>query len=669
MGLSRGVLLIVIDGAGVNRPRCRQVAEAAWQDIADPDRRAIEAAAQEALQSFPSLTTSAHDLALTSLYPVHAEALAEETPLDSATALLDAIRAVVQSPAATAPLHRARVSIRRAARTLRLVPWTADTPFLDDLRNQNLTMPTSAAGDWAGFESLDPPVQGNSETGHQQIGNLVMAPQLPLQISASITTGEWFQNRALIDAIRHGSKPGRALNFTFMLSGVHGGDGRVHSAWNHLEAFVRLVFEEMRIPPEQVRMQAILDGRDSPPRASLEGEPGGPGYLDRLENLLQRYSAAESLAWVVGRSTGMDRDYREVNARADHLLMTDGLGLQVDGFDGVRRAVAAAHRNGATDQDVPPIAVRNLGGLIRTVEPGQSFVNLNFRSDRQRSKIAALCGAKEFLRQEVEKRGRNWNMDWLKPLPGLHICGIAEYHPVFASSHGVSVAFPARPHPENLLRLWTQLMPGEKYLLAAESIKAPHMGYFLRGRREEPSGPNVEDRVIVPSAGETEGILSDTDFHATPQMRNAEVAETVTERLAGGRYKLICCNLSAPDMLGHLLPDRFDEAVRACEATDEAIEKMVVQAKRHGWSVIVTADHGNIEDDGPAHSANDVLTTAAPPIGSYKPARRSTFQARLFDLSWTVAHLLGAGDRLADAFRPLAENHYEERYTGRSLIA
>ena len=585
-----------------------------------------------------------------------------------AKALLSAIGDIVERPETQAPLLRARQSLRRVARELRYVPWAADAPLSARLRNRHVTVPTSAAGEWAGFEPLDPPVQGNSETGHQQIGNLVLAPQLLLEISNAIDSGAFFENRVLRAAVEHGAKPGSALNVAFMLSGASGRDGRVHSAWNHLEAFLELVFARIGMSPDKVRIQAILDGRDSPPRASLERRDGIGGYLDRLEDLLDGYSATGSLAWVVGRSTGMDRDYREVNARADYLLLTAGDGVHVDGFDGVRRAVAEAHRRGLTDQDVPAIAVRGPNRRVRKVEPGQAFVDLNFRSDRQRSKIASLAGAAGFLRAEGKRRGRDWKLDWLKPLPGLHVCGIAEYHPDFATQYGVTVAFPTLPQRENLLGLWDQVMPREKYLLVAESIKAPHMGYFLRGRREGPVTNGIEDRIIVPSAGEAEGIRSDTDFFMTPQMRNPEVAATVVENLSSDRYRLICCNLSATDMLGHLLPQRFEEAVSAFESTDSAVGAMTKAARQRGWSVVLTADHGNIEEDGPAHSANDVLTTIVPTSGAFEYSARPKYQARLFDIAWTIARLLGSSPQAATVFEGLDDGRYQEDNVGASLV-
>ena len=351
-------LLIVIDGSGVDRTRARQIADATWDELAGPDRRVISEAANQVAGSSVDCPVDPGTLARLALYPTRAEALDGGMQTHHAKALLSAIGDIAERPETQAPLLRARQSLLRVAREMRYVPWAANSQYAAGIRNRHITVPTSAAGEWAGFEPLDPPVQGNSETGHQQIGNLVLAPQLSLEISNAIDSGAFFENRVLRAAVEHGAKPGGALNVTFMLSGTGGRDGRVHSAWNHLEAFLELVFERIGLSPNQVRIQAILDGRDSPPRASLERREDIGGYLDKLETLLGRYSATGSLAWVVGRSFGMDRDFREVNARADYLLLTAGDGVHVDGFDGVRRAIAEAHRQGRTDQDVPPIVVR-----------------------------------------------------------------------------------------------------------------------------------------------------------------------------------------------------------------------------------------------------------------------------------------------------------------------
>ena len=244
-------LLIVIDGSGVDRARVREIADATWDELAGPDRRVISEAADQVARSSADCPVDPGTLARLALYPTRAEALDGGMQTHHAKALLSAIGDIAERPETQAPLHRARQSIQRVAREMRYVPWAADAPLTrQGLRNRHVTVPTSAAGEWAGFEPLDPPVQGNSETGHQQIGNLVLAPQLSLEISNAIDSGAFFENRVLRAAVEHGAKPGGALNVTFMLSGTGGRDGRVHSAWNHLEAFLELVFAENRTEPE-----------------------------------------------------------------------------------------------------------------------------------------------------------------------------------------------------------------------------------------------------------------------------------------------------------------------------------------------------------------------------------------------------------------------------------
>jgi 2,3-bisphosphoglycerate-independent phosphoglycerate mutase len=640
-------------------------------------RRSLLEQAAAAIAANPGSHQDSGALALLAAFPVHAEALDEGAPFDSALTTLAALRhaAAARSTATGDAISRA---LKTAASDARYVPWMAEAPELAAIRNTHLTVPTSASGIWAGFQETVPPTAGNSETGHQQVANLTLAPQTPLEISSSIKDGSFFDNAALVETVRHGIAPGSALNFTFLLSGTRGDDGRVHSAWDHLEAFLDLVFRRLQADPARVRMQAVLDGRDSSPRGSIEETRGAGRYLDRLEALLARYGATGCLAWVVGRSIAMDRDYRENNTRAAFLLLAAASGEQVSGFEAVRAAVAKSHAAGLTDSDIPPIAVLDSAGRARTVAGGQSFVNLMYRPDRQRSTTAALLGARNFLQRESARRGRSYALDWLLPLPGLRVCTLSEYHPDFADRYGAAVAYPVRPQRANLLSLWPELMPGERYALVAESVKSLHMGYFLRGRRPPPDdGP--EDRDLIPSLSDSDGVHSDSDFVRHPAMRNAEVAAAVIRRLAECRHRLICCNLSAPDMIGHLLPDgpavddagrkSVSAAVAAYESTARAVATITREAARRGYSVVVTSDHGNIEDEGPAHSANDVLTTVIAPHGTYTPAPRPQFQARLFDISWTIARILGIEDATREALSRSGPVDWASPFTGRAITS
>ena len=554
----------------------------------------------------------------------------------------------------------------------RYVPWVADSHEWSDIVNRNLTFPTHASGVWVGYEDVRPPVQGNSETGHQQIGNFVLAPQIPAEISQSISDGSFFDNAPINEAINIAESRGSNINLIFLLSGITGSEGRVHSAWNHLEAMLDLLFSRRKLPASQVRIQAILDGRDAPARGSLNLPAVEDGYLGELERLLRRFGAEGSLAWVVGRSIAMDRDYREECARTNYELLTQGAGSRADGFAAVRESVESFHRGGGTDADVPPMTVCwQESTPPQTVANGDVVINLNFRSDRQRSTTASLAGGRDYLQRESEARGRPWKMDWMDDDLRVHICAIAEYDPEFESRYGVSVAFPTKPHRANLLSAWGRFTePGDSYLLAAESVKASHMGFFIRGRRELPASIGAEERWITPSAAASDGVTSDSDFYKAPSMRTHEVASRVIDAMRNEDHRLIVCNFAAPDMIGHLLPTRYEESMTAYSVTCDALVQLSEVAAAHGYHMIATADHGNIEEDAPTHTSNPVLTTIvpAPGHGRLGPAR-SELYARLYDIPHSIATLLGwPADEVAAFLRSAGADIADERFTGRSLV-
>lgn len=620
------------------------------------------ALAQGARRSGPPPGLDIEETVIRSLYPVHVEALEAEADFAAAEQTLKALRAIRSTSARFE--STLAMTLREVGREHRYVPWAASTPFLDRIRNEGITWPTSASGIWAGFEELDPPVQGNSDTGHQQIGNLTMAPQTPLEITLAINDGSFFKNEALLATLdSRGEKA--AVNFSFMLSGTRGDDGRVHSAWNHLEAFLELVFTHRRLKPSQVRMQAILDGRDCPARASIEASDGVGDYLGLLERLLDRYGARESLAWVIGRNIAMDRDFREPGARTDYDLLTRGAGKQVDGLAGVRSAIAEAHRGGKNDGDVPPIVVLDASRKPRRVAAGDVFVNLHFRSDRQRARTGALLGGKAYLQAAARAHGKEWTLDWLDPGLKLAVCTLSEYHPVFEQL-GARVAYPNRPHAANFLAMWNSWLPGDRYLLVGESVKSAHVGYFIRGRRESPVG-EVEDRQIFPSCSEPEGVKSDSDFYKTPAMRNEDVAAHIGKNL-DGRHRLIVANFSNCDMVGHLLPQRYDAAVAALESLERTLSSLVPAAIAAGYHVVLTSDHGNIEDDTTAHSSNDVLTTVLSSSDPFRPHRREKYQARLFDIPATIGRIFGLDREIAARLQDLSPR-VDRRFEGRPLIA
>ena len=148
-------------------------------------------------------------------------------------------------------------------------------------------------------------------------------------------------------------------------------------------------------------------------------------------------------------------------------------------------------------------------------------------------------------------------------------------------------------------------------------------------------------------------MKTDTDFYLHPGMRAKEITAGVQAAIAAGTSRLICCNIAAPDMVGHLLPARYEEAKAAYLAAADALVAMAGTTREHGRHMVITSDHGNIEDDTSAHSVNDVLTTiilsgvrsgirrGTRPGGAKATVAIPVFQARLFDIAPTLLHLLG----------------------------
>ena len=460
--------------------------------------------------------------------------------------------------------------IFKIARKKHYSVWAARTPYIDYLRHHYPSISTKTSGVEAGYENLLPEVQGNSETGHQQLGNFVVAPQVPLEIAIDIENGTFYGNPVLNASIKEAKEKNVNLNVTIMVSGEFGDDGRVHSCWNHLESFLKLVFSDHEFDSDKFRIQAILDGRDAPLKSSLEMESKKYGFLYKLRNLMKSYDALDSVAWIIGRGYAMDRDYEEERTRLDYKLLTDSEGIEADNFEEAVDIIQNFHRENIFDPFVKPIAIRDKNGQLRKIEQNDIVVDLNFRADRQRARIAALLNAEKFLQTEAGKKNKTWKLDWLKKDLNLSVYCITEYHPDL-QSYGAKIAYPIKPQPFNFLsimsRYFKQSNRSFKYLLVAESTKAVHMGYFIKGRRESIEEKDVETRFIIPSYAEDHGIFTDDDYYKTPHMKAFEIGGKLLNEFALGIYDLAITNFSNPDMLGHLVSKHFEEGVRGLEVS------------------------------------------------------------------------------------------------------
>ncbi|MBI20684.1 MAG: hypothetical protein CL780_00355 [Chloroflexi bacterium] len=618
------ILLIINDGLGFNREKSSEILQDTWSLLDKSIRNNIDRICNNT-----KYINKEHLIA-----PIISEQINPLIESNLAQEMISTSRKI-RSSLPIEQKNEIRSIIRETSHKYRYVPWVSKFEKIENLRNKNFTWPTRAAGMWVGYENISPTIQGNSETGHQQIGNLSLARQVTMEINDSIKKNTFFYNKAINSIIDDCEKNTNDVIVSTLLSGIRGDDGKVHSSWDHLESTLKLLFNKRNIPPERVHIHAIIDGRDSYEFGSIKSKNGTGNYLGILQQLLKKFNAENSLKWVIGRSMAMDRDYREQSAKQNYNLITKSIGKKVKNFNELRKYIENLHQSDITDQDIPPIIIADNLNTTKKVTSGDAFINLNFRADRQIITTACLVNDQELLLQESSKRNKKWELSWIDEKLQLNICTMTEYHPKFKN---IKIAFKIKPQENNFFSKWDSYTNNAKYLLVAESVKSAHMGYFIRGKRELPLSNN-ECRYIIKTLGKDEGINSDTDFYKFPKMRNCEISEYVIRKIQENKHQLIACNLAATDMIGHLLPKHYIEAVTAYESSGKAIYSMVKTALQNDFTIIITSDHGNIENDTPSHTSNDVLTTIISKKELICPSRKN-YIVNLFDIFPTILKIM-----------------------------
>ena len=636
------IVLVINDGLGFNRNTSSKILEECWESLN-----------QDLKEEIKLICANTENININHIIsPIISEQIDPNISMDLAKDIIITSRKI-RKKLGEAKTVLIRSIVRDISKKYKYIPWVSKFEKLEEIRNEFWSWPTRAYGTWAGFEDSLPTIQGNSETGHQQIGNLTVAKQITMEISESIYNNNFKKNNSINYVIDKAMDTNNDIIISTLLSGMRGDDGGVHSSWKHLEATLNLIFTIKNIPPKKIYIHAILDGRDSYEYGSIKNKNGTGNYLGKLRILLKKYNAENSLRWIVGRSIAMDRDYREESAKKNYDLLTKSSGEKIRNISKLRKYINSLHDSGRTDQDIPPTIISNNNETSKNLESGDTFINLNFRADRQIIITSSLSNTKNILIRESTKRQNKWKLDWVDTNLKLNICTMTEYHPELSNKQKIKVAFNTGSQKNNFLSKWDSFSKS-KYILIAESVKSAHMGYFIRGRRETPTSIN-ENSHIIKTFDKSYGIESDTDFYKVPKMRNIEISEFVTEKVLENKHQLIACNLSATDMLGHLLPKRYAEAIEAYESNGEAIYQIARCALKNNYKLIITSDHGNIEDNTSSHTSNDILTTLMS-NNSIEPILKKEYIINLYDICPTIAKILN--------FKPDFEVEEKSAYNG-----
>ncbi|MBD5466945.1 MAG: 2,3-bisphosphoglycerate-independent phosphoglycerate mutase [Lachnospiraceae bacterium] len=440
----------------------------------------------------------------------------------------------------------------------------AATPVMDKLMAEYPFVRGNASGMAVGLPDGQ---MGNSEVGHLNMGAGRIVYQELTRITKEIQDGTFFENPALMDAVKNCKEKQSALHMFGLLS-----DGGVHSHITHLYGLLEL---SKRNGLEKVYVHAFLDGRDTPPTS-------GKDYVAQLEEKMAELGVGE-VASVSGRYYAMDRDNNYDRVEIAYRALTKGEGQTADS---AQEAVQNSYDKEETDEFVKPTVVMKNGAPVATIGDGDSVVFFNFRPDRAREITRCFCDDdfKGFARE--------------KKLDLTYVC-FSDYDPTIPNKevafHKIAVT--------NTFGEWLAAN-GMKQARIAETEKYAHVTFFFNGGVEEPN--EGEDRILVNSPKDV------ATYDLKPQMSAYEVCDRLVEAIKSGKYDVVIINFANPDMVGHT--GVLEAARKAVEAVDECVGKAVEAVKEVDGALFICADHGNAEqlidyetgDPFTAHTTNQV---------------------------------------------------------------
>jgi 2,3-bisphosphoglycerate-independent phosphoglycerate mutase len=397
---------------------------------------------------------------------------------------------------------------------------------------------------------------GNSEVGHMNLGaGRVVMQDLP-KIDAALADGSLAANPELAKFVSALKRSGGACHMLGLMS-----PGGVHSHQDHMAKICAMI-AGAGVP---VRVHAFLDGRDTPPKS---GRAAMAKFLDDIAGLDDC-----RVATVSGRYYAMDRDKRWDRVEKAFRTLAAGEGGRAAAPLG---AIDASYAADKTDEFMLPVAIGDYAGMA----DGDGLMMANFRADRAREILAALADPDfdGFARARV-------------PAFAARL-GVAEY------STALNALFPALFPSEELTGILGEIISaaGLKQLRIAETEKYAHVTFFLNGGREaEFAG---EERILVPSP-------KVATYDLQPEMSAEEVTDKLVAAIRSGKFDLIVVNYANGDMVGHT--GILAAAIKAAETVDLCLGRLEAAVKAAGGVMLVTADHGNLEEmtdpaSGEAHT-------------------------------------------------------------------
>ncbi len=437
---------------------------------------------------------------------------------------------------------------------------------------------------------------GNSEVGHVNLGSGRVVYQDFTRITKAISDGDFYTNPVLSDAVLQAKQQHKAVHIMGLLS-----PGGVHSHEDHILAMIELA---ERAGASPIYLHAFLDGRDTPPRSAQAS-------LEKLQAHFAR-SGSGQIASVIGRYYAMDRDKRWDRVEQAYNLLTQGA-AQYQATDAVT-ALQMAYSRDENDEFVKATAILTPQGQSVQMQDGDALIFMNFRADR----------ARQFSRAFTDD---NFN-------------GFARQHrPVLSrfvmlTEYAADIPAPCAYPPESLNNVLGEWLAKQHktQLRISETEKYAHVTFFFSGGQEELF--DGEQRILIDSP-------KVATYDLQPEMSSTELTDKLVAAIDSGEFDVIICNYPNGDMVGHtgVMP----AAIKAVEAVDHCIGRVVAALRNVGGECLITADHGNAEmmldtESGQAHTAH---TSGPVPLIYVGRDARVTEGGILSDIAPTMLHLMG----------------------------
>ena len=468
------------------------------------------------------------------------------------------------------------------------VIYCTPTPYWDSLLARYPHSQLQASGENVGLPDGQ---MGNSEVGHLNIGAGRVLYQDLVKINKAIKDGSILDNPEIKSAFSYAQKTGKGMHFMGLTS-----TGGVHSSFEHILALCDIA---KKYELKDVYLHCFMDGRDTDPHS-------GKGFIHDLQEHCKQ--SAGVVASIIGRYYAMDRDKRWDRVKIAYDQLVNGIGEKATDMEA---AMQESYDNDVTDEFIKPIVNANVDGRIKE---GDVVIFFNYRNDRAKEITTVLT------QQDMPEQGMNTIKD-------------LQYYcmtPYDASFKGVHILFD-KENVNNTLGEYLSSL-GKKQLHIAETEKYAHVTFFFNGGREAPF--EGEDRILVPSP-------KVATYDLKPEMSAFEVKDKLVEAIDTEKYDFIVVNYANGDMVGHT--GVYEAIEKAVKAIDACVEGTVEAAKKHGYEVIIIADHGNadhaLNEDGTPNTAHSLNPVPCVYVTENKNAKIKN--GILADVAPTLLHIMG----------------------------